>query len=45
VVTLVATLPLTQNEQWQKMQTGEFNLFRFGERIFAATVSQTDGQQ
>ncbi len=45
VVTLVAILPPTQSEQWQKMQTGEFNLFRFGERIFAATVSQTDGQQ
>ena len=44
VVTLVATLPLTQNEQWQKMQTGEFNLFRFGERIFMATVSQADGE-
>ncbi|WP_159564993.1 class II glutamine amidotransferase [Budvicia diplopodorum] len=33
VVTLIATQPLTGNEQWQKILKGEFALFHFGERV------------
>lgn len=33
VVTIVATQPLTKNETWHKMKTGEFAVFRFGERV------------
>lgn len=33
IVTLIATQPLTGNEQWQKIQPGEFALFHFGERV------------
>ena len=33
VVTIIATQPLTKNESWQKMETGEFALFRFGQRV------------
>lgn len=33
VVTLIATQPLTSNEQWQKIPAGEFALFHFGERV------------
>ncbi|MDR0805606.1 MAG: class II glutamine amidotransferase [Enterobacteriaceae bacterium] len=33
VVTLIATKPLTGNEQWQKIPTGEFALFHLGERV------------
>lgn len=33
VVTIVATQPLTKNETWKKMETGEFAIFRFGERV------------
>ena len=33
IVTVIATQPLTNNEQWQKMQPGEFNLFHLGELI------------
>ncbi|WP_416306992.1 class II glutamine amidotransferase [Neptunicella sp. SCSIO 80796] len=33
VVTVIATEPLTANEQWHKMQAGEGQLFRFGEPI------------
>ena len=33
VVTLVATRPLTGNENWVKMAPGEFSLFRLGERV------------
>ena len=33
VVSLIATLPLTQNEQWHKMAQGECNLFVAGERV------------
>lgn len=33
VVTIIATEPLTNNEQWRKMKTGESQLFRFGEPI------------
>lgn len=33
VVTIIATEPLTNNEQWHKMQPGETQLFRFGEPL------------
>ena len=33
VVTIIATEPLTNNEQWHKMQSGEAQLFRFGEPV------------
>lgn len=33
VVTIVATEPLTNNEQWHRMRPGESQLFRFGEPI------------
>lgn len=38
VVTLIATRPLTGNEQWQAMVPGEFNLFRLGERIASGVM-------
>ena len=38
IVTVIATQPLTNNEQWQKMQPGEFNLFLLGERIAATDM-------
>ncbi len=33
VVTVMATQPLTANEQWQRMKPGEFNLFHYGELV------------
>tara|TARA_R110001583_G_scaffold16561_6_gene67774 strand:- start:10279 stop:11046 length:768 start_codon:yes stop_codon:yes gene_type:complete len=33
VVTVIATRPLTSDEQWNKMQEGEFCVFHLGERI------------
>jgi len=33
VVTVIATQPLTMNEQWQRMRPGEFNLFHLGELV------------
>lgn len=33
VVTIIATEPLTNNEQWHKMQSGESQLFRYGEPL------------
>lgn len=33
VVSVIATQPLTQNESWHRMQSGEFNLFHYGERV------------
>lgn len=33
VVTVIATQPLTGNEQWQKIEPGEFALFHLGERV------------
>jgi predicted glutamine amidotransferase len=33
VVTVIATQPLTINENWQRMKPGEFNLFHFGELV------------
>lgn len=34
IVTIIATQPLTQEAEWKKMQIGEFNVFKFGERVF-----------
>lgn len=33
VVTIIATRPLTKDEQWNKMTEGEFCVFHFGERV------------
>lgn len=33
VVSIIATQPLTNNEQWHKMKVGEFALFHFGEWV------------
>lgn len=33
VVTVIATRPLTHDERWQKMEPGEFVLFKMGEKI------------
>lgn len=33
VVTVIATRPLTNNEQWNRMTEGEFCVFYFGERV------------
>lgn len=33
VVTVIATQPLTGNEQWQRIESGEFALFHLGERV------------
>ncbi|MEI6896977.1 MAG: class II glutamine amidotransferase [Psychromonas sp.] len=33
VVTVIATRPLTSDEQWNKMAEGEFCVFHFGERV------------
>ena len=33
VVTVIATRPLTSDEQWNKMGEGEFCVFHFGERV------------
>ncbi|WP_231732013.1 class II glutamine amidotransferase [Rheinheimera sp. EpRS3] len=33
VVTIIAIGPLTNNEQWHKMQAGESQLFRYGEPL------------
>ena len=37
VVTVIATQPLTNNEQWQKMQPGDYNLFYLGERVASSS--------
>ena len=42
VVTVIATQPLTNNEQWQKMNTGEFNAFHFGELIYTRNAVNID---
>ncbi|HAI97826.1 MAG: class II glutamine amidotransferase [Cycloclasticus sp.] len=36
VVTVIATEPLTSNEQWAKMAVGEFSVFRLGEKEFTS---------
>ena len=33
IVTIIATEPLTKNEQWHQMQSGESQLFRYGEAL------------
>ncbi|MGB3726381.1 MAG: class II glutamine amidotransferase [Glaciecola sp.] len=33
IVTVISTKPLTNNEQWHKMQPGEYQLFKFGEAV------------
>ncbi|WCE30440.1 class II glutamine amidotransferase [Vibrio sp. SCSIO 43137] len=33
IVSVVATQPLTENEEWHRMKPGEFNLFHFGDVI------------
>ena len=33
VVTVITTRPLTNDERWQKMEPGEFALFKMGELI------------
>ena len=33
VVTVIATQPLTENEQWNKMEPGEGALFYLGEKV------------
>lgn len=35
IVTVIATQPLTEEESWNKMLVGEFNVFRLGERVFS----------
>lgn len=38
VVTVIATQPLTNDENWHKMQQGEFSVFHFGELIHNRTL-------
>ncbi|WP_064602317.1 class II glutamine amidotransferase [Photobacterium sp. J15] len=38
VVTVIATQPLTNDENWHKMEVGEFNMFHYGERIYNRTL-------
>jgi glutamine amidotransferase len=38
VVTVIATEPLTSNEQWTKMATGEFSVFRLGKKEYTRIV-------
>ena len=33
VVTVIATQPLTDDEEWQKMTKGQWHLFRLGESV------------
>ncbi|CCN34504.1 glutamine amidotransferase class-II [Vibrio nigripulchritudo SO65] len=33
IVTVIATQPLTDNEEWFRMKPGEYNIFHFGELI------------
>ncbi|WP_440875938.1 class II glutamine amidotransferase [Thalassotalea sp. PLHSN55] len=40
VVTVIATRPLTDNETWHKMETGQWHLFQLGESI--ASGEQVD---
>jgi predicted glutamine amidotransferase len=35
VVSVIATQPLTTNEEWQRMKPGEYSLFHFGERVLS----------
>ena len=40
VVTVVATQPLTQDEQWHKMAVGEYVLFKYGERVSGRVIKR-----
>lgn len=40
VVTVLATQPLTNDENWHKMQSGEFGVFHFGELVFNLVPSE-----
>ncbi len=42
VVTVVATQPLTDNELWNRMKPGEYNLFYFGEVLDSNTKKLSD---
>ncbi len=42
IVTVVATQPLTGNEQWNRMKPGQYNLFHFGELVGCNTETLTD---
>lgn len=42
IVTVVATQPLTNNECWQRMKPGEFNLFYFGENMLSNVEQLVD---
>lgn len=39
IVTVIATEPLTSNEQWAKMKANEFAIFRSGKQVFSVTTS------
>ncbi|ELR64322.1 Putative glutamine amidotransferase [Photobacterium marinum] len=38
VVTVIATQPLTNDENWHKMEVGEFNMFHYGEQVYNRTL-------
>ncbi len=42
VVSVVATQPLTDNEEWHRMKPGEYNLFHFGEIVDCNKQSLVD---
>ncbi|MDC0609865.1 class II glutamine amidotransferase [Vibrio sp.] len=42
VVSVVATQPLTGNEQWNRMKPGEYNLFYFGECVETNSAALKD---
>ena len=35
IVTVIATEPLTHNEQWVKMASNEFSIFRSGKQVYS----------
>lgn len=42
VVSVIATQPLTGNENWQRMKPGEYGLFHFGKRIATNQAELSD---
>lgn len=42
VVSVIATQPLTGNEQWQRMKPGEFNIFHYGELFESNSADLSD---
>lgn len=42
VVSVIATQPLTDDEQWQRMKPGEFGLFHFGELVDSNSADLVD---